>query len=372
MNSYPFGVFHVDPEKSWRGGQQQVAYLHEGLVARGIPSWVICRPGSPFEVYLTEKGLPYIAISMRNEGDFVAGWQIAKTAKACNVSILHLHSAHALAIGLWASLFDATLKLIGVRRVALPIRKNFLSRYKYMSRRMTRHVAVSDAIRDVMIADGMAPERITTIHSGVDIHRRTLEKPPGDFRKIIGIPDDHLIVGTVAALTSEKGYLTLLDAAAEVLRVHDNVTFCALGEGADREALCHRADELGLGDRFRFMGFRKDVGAFLNSFDVFVLASHMEGLGTSILDAQSVGLPVVASRVGGIPEVIEDGVSGFLFEAQNVMDFVDKLILLIENPDLRNSMGKRGLESVQKHSISRTVDQNLALYREILGLEDGF
>jgi len=366
VDSNPPGVFHIDPEKSWRGGQQQAAYLHEGLVARGFPSWVVCRPGFPFEVYLQAKGLPHLSIAMRNEGDFIAGWQIAKAARDRNVSILHLHSAHALAIGLWASLFNKKLRLIGARRVALPIRKNFLSRYKYTSPRMTHHVAISEAIRQVMIADGIAPERITTIHSGVDTQRLVLEKPADDFRKQNGIPEDHLVVGMVAALTVEKGYPTLLEAAAEVLKTHDKVTFCALGEGNDREALLRQADGLGLGTRFRFMGFRKDVGAFLNIFDMFVLASHMEGLGTSILDAQSVGLPVLASRVGGIPEVIEDGVSGLLAEAGNVADFAAHLSRLIDDPALREALGAEALASVKSFSIERTVEKNIALYHAIL------
>lgn len=366
MDSSSPGVFHIDTEKSWRGGQQQAAYLHSGLVARGIPSWVVCRPGFPFEAHLKDKGLPHLSIAMRNEGDFMAGWQIAKAARARNVSILHLHSAHALAIGLWASLFNKKLKLIGTRRVAFPIRKNFLSRYKYTSPRMTHHVAISEAIRQVMIADGIDPDRITTIHSGVDTQRLILEKPADDFRKNIGIPEDHLIVGMVAALTVEKGYPTLLESAAEVLKTHDKVTFCALGEGADREALCRQADALGLGKRFRFMGFRKDVGAFLHIFDIFVLASHMEGLGTSILDAQSVGLPVLASRVGGIPEVIEDGVSGLLAEARNSSDFAAKLSRLVDCPALRETLGTGALASVKNFSIERTVEKNIALYHSML------
>jgi len=362
----PPGVFHIDPEKSWRGGQQQAAYLHEGLVVRGFPSWVVCRPGYPLEAYLKTKGLPHLPISMRNEGDFIAGWQIAKAARDRNVSILHLHSAHALAIGLWASLFNKKLKLIGARRVALPIRKNFLSRYKYTSSRMTHHVAISEVIRQVMIADGIAPERIITIHSGVDTQRLLLEKPADDFRKQNGIPEDHLVVGMVAALTVEKGYPTLLEAAAEVLKAHEKVIFCALGEGGAREALLRQADGLGLGNRFRFMGFRKDVGAFLHMFDIFVLASHMEGLGTSILDAQSVGLPVLASRVGGIPEIIEDGVSGLLAEAGNPDDFAAKLSRLIDHAALREKLGTEALASVKNFSIERTVEKNIALYHDIL------
>ncbi len=366
MGSNLPGVFHIDPEKSWRGGQQQAAYLHEGLVARGFPSWVICRPGFSFEAYLQAKKLPYFSISMRNEGDFIAGWQIAKAARDCNVSILHLHSAHALAIGLWASLFNKRLRLIGARRVALPIRKNFLSRYKYTSPRMTHHVAISEAIRKVMIADGIDPERITTIHSGVDTQRLMLEKPADDFRAQNGIPEDHLVVGVVAALTVEKGYPTLLEAAAKVLKTHDKVTFCALGEGNDREALFRQADGLGLGKRFRFMGFRRDVGAFLHMFDMFVLASHMEGLGTSILDAQSVGLPVIASMVGGISEIIEDGVSGLLAEAGNPDDFAAKLSRLIDHAALREKLGTEALASVKNFSIERTVEKNIALYHDIL------
>jgi len=235
---------------------------------------------------------------------------------------------------------------------------------------MTHHVAISDAIRRVMLADGIAADRITTIHSGVDTNRLILEKPQNEFRKTIGIPDDHLVIGMVAALTAEKGYPTILKAAAEVLRNHDRVTFCALGDGSGRDALFRQAEALGLGDKFRFMGFREDVGAFFHIFDVFVLASHMEGLGTSILDAHSVGLPVLASRVGGIPEIIEDGENGLLADAGNAQGFADKLSHLIDDSDLREKLGRNALESVKRFSIKETVEKNIALYHDILHLDE--
>lgn len=174
---------------------------------------------------------------MRNERDFFARCQIARAARDHNVSILHLHSAHALVIVLWASLFNSALKLVRVIRVrvTVSIRKNRFSRYKYNSVRMTRHVAISEAIRQVMIEDDIATERITMITGGgykkadfgetavlYSLNYRDSRRPP-DYWDRSG-PD------------FGERIPPILQAAAEVLKTHDKVTFFALGDGSGRES----------------------------------------------------------------------------------------------------------------------------------------
>lgn len=362
-------VFHIDPEKSWRGGQRQVGYLHEGLLRRGYASWVVCRPGYPFEAWLKQKNMPFLPVPMRNEADFLSGRAIALEAKKRDVSILHLHSSHALSLGLWASFFAPELKLIGVRRVALPIKKSQLSRFKYTSKRISCHVAISEAIREIMIADGIDSNCIKTIHSGIDIGRMQTSSTPDDYGIEGVFSKGRIVVGIVAALTREKGYHTLIDAASKVLKRHDNVVFCAVGDGADRTSLEELVKNYGIEKSFHFVGFQKDVGAFLNAFDIFVLPSKNEGLGTSILDAQSVGLPVLASGVGGIPEVIDDGVNGILASSGDVDGFAESLNQLIENETLRKRLGKNALASVKNFSIEKTVDKTIDLYHEVLATQ---
>ncbi|MBU1170766.1 MAG: glycosyltransferase family 4 protein [Proteobacteria bacterium] len=365
MENKNIKVLHIDSEKSWRGGQQQAAYLLERMHALGSKTAMVCKPGSAMETYCQGKGLPVYGIPMHGELDITAGYKIASLCRKQGFHILHLHSAHALATGLWASLFYKKLRLIAVRRVSVPIKKNWFSRFKYLTPRLNRIVCISNAIKAILMNDGLHGEKLTVIHSGVHLDKFKGALDGKLVKQTLGIPDDHLVVGTIAAFTREKGYPTLLKAAEEIVRKHERVTFCAVGSGAEEEAIHTMAKDLRLGDRMIFTGFRKDVGSLLNMFDLFVLPSYQEGLGSSILDAQALGLPVVACRTGGVPEIVHHGVNGLLVPPRDSKALVLALEDLVCNSEKRKQFGLKAMETVQAFSIDRTVENNMALYRQL-------
>ncbi len=370
MEKPAISVLHIDSEKGWRGGQQQAAYLFERMNAMGYHTGMVSKPGSVMESYCREKGLPFYPVSMRGELDVSAGVKIAALCRKKGFNILHLHSAHALATGLWAKLFFRKIHLIAVRRVNSPIRKNRFSRFKYTTAALDKIVCISDGIKGVLLNDNLNPEALVTIHSGVDLGKFDGIKVPQDFRKSIGIPHGHLVVGTVAALSAEKDYPNLLHAAEKILANHNNVTFCAVGDGPERESVRDLARDLNLGSRFIFTGFRKDVGYFLKSFDIFVLSSYKEGLGTSILDAQALGLPVVACRTGGVPEIVFDGENGYLVPPRDSDALARAIADLLDHPEKRRAFGERGFETVQNFSIDKTVHKNIELYNQLVAYYD--
>lgn len=366
MGKPTISVLHVDSEKSWRGGQQQAAYLFERMHAMGYHTAMVSKPGSVMESYCRGKGLPFYPVSMRGELDMVAGVKIAALCRKQGFDILHLHSAHALATGLWAKLFFRKIHLIAVRRVNSPIRKNRFSRFKYTTAALDKIICISDGIKSVLLNDRLNPEKLVTIHSGIDLEKFDGIEVPQDFRKSIGIPQGHLVVGTVAALSAEKDYPTLLHAAEKILANRNNVTFCAVGDGPENELVRDLARDLNLESRFIFAGFRKDVGCFLKIFDIFVLASYKEGLGTSILDAQALGLPVVACRTGGVPEIVFDGENGYLVPPRDSDALAQAIADLIEHHEKRRAFGERGFETVQNFSIDKTVHKNIELYKQLV------
>ena len=361
----PPGVLHIDTERTWRGGQQQAAWLLEGMLERGWPTALICPRGSAFEERGRARGWPVRAIRMRGELDLAAGRRIAALARDSGHAILHAHSAHALALALWARLFERRLRVVASRRVDFPIRAHFLSRRKYASGFVDRIVCISEAVRAQLVADGVPPEKLVVIPSGVDTRRFAGLSTPPLFRRELDIPEGRLVIGTVAALADCKDYPTLLRAARLVLAAEPGVTFVAAGDGPLREELSALAAELDLGGRFRFLGFRDDVGALLKSFDIFVLASKTEGLGTSILDAQAAGLPVAACRAGGIPEIVTDRETGLLVPPEDPEALAAALLELARDPGLRAALGSRAAAAAVGHDVSRTVAAHLQLYREL-------
>lgn len=359
-------VLHVDTERAWRGGQQQAAWLLQGMLERGLPAALVCRPGSVLEERARANGWPCHAVAMRSELDLAAGVAIARIARRGGFTILHLHSGHALALGLWAKLFAPRLKLVASRRVDFHLRGHALSRLKHTTGLLDRIICISDAIRRVLIEDGVPPRKITVIHSGVDTHRFDGVRPPPHFRHSLGIPDGHLVVGTIAALADHKDYPALLRAARLVLDQEPGVTFIAVGDGPLRAELQALARALDLGRGFLFAGFREDVGSFLKTFDIFVLASKLEGMGTSILDAQAAGVPVVACRAGGIPEIVRDRGTGLLVPAGDAGAIAGAVLELARHPELRVALSSEARQAVRDFEVSLTVARHLDLYRDLL------
>ncbi len=367
MGEKKIKILHIDTERTWRGGQQQAIYLLEGLLKRNFSTALVCQPNSAIANYCAQKGLPYFPIRMRNELDFIAGFRIARLCRKFGFNIIHLHSSHSLSIGLWVKIFLPKLKVIAVRRVDFPVSKNIFSRFKYKTGLLTKIVCVSEGVRDVLLSGGIPESKLVVIHSGVALKKFSQTRRSNDFRKRWRIPTDHVLIGTIAAMVGHKDYPNLLHAAKLVLERHSNVTFCAVGDGPDQKMIFELAQELKLNERFIFADFQKDIGVFLKNFDIFVLASSLEGLGSSILDAQALGLPIVATNTGGIPEAVIDNENGLLVPPRSPEKLAEALEKLIVSPELRKKLGENGKISVKKFSIENTIEKNINLYQRLMG-----
>ncbi|MBN2183998.1 MAG: glycosyltransferase [Candidatus Krumholzibacteriota bacterium] len=360
-------VLHIDAEKGWRGGQQQAVYLFEAMLREGYDSVFACKTGSVLADYLEERKLPHFTTAMRGEADLFSAFRIASFCRKHPINILHLHSAHAHSTGIAVKLFFPALKSIAVRRVDFRVGKNPLSRLKYSTGLVDRIVCISGEIKRVMTECGVAEEKLQVIRSGVDIHKFDGLTKNREIYRDFHIPEEHIIVGTVAAMAGHKDYPNLLRAARIVIDSRKSVTFVAVGAGSDIKEMKRLHGELGLGSRFIFAGYQEKVGPFLKLFDIFVLASKTEGLGTSLLDAQSIGLPIVATRTGGIPEIVNDGDTGILVPPRDHVALAEGILALIDNESRRRKLGLNGLRSVREFDIAKTVEQNISLYKELLG-----
>jgi glycosyltransferase involved in cell wall biosynthesis len=366
MGTTSISVLHVDSEPGWRGGQQQAAYLLSGMHRLGYEAGLVSPPGSALASYCEEQNLTHYEIPIRGELDLVAAYRVASLCRTHGYRCLHLHSAHALTIGLWAKLLLPSLLLIAVRRVDFHIAKNWLSRLKYTSSLLDRIVCISEKIQMVLREDGIPEAKLVTIPSGVDLDKYRDILPSKQFLQQFGISEDHFVVGTVAAMVGHKDYPNLLNAARIVLEQRSDVTFCAVGSGPDQKEVIELAGKLNLGSSMVFTGFRSDVGHFLRNFDLFVLASKYEGLGTSILDAQAAGLPVVACSAGGISQIITHGQNGLLVPPRDPEALAEAILDVMSNGDKRRALAENALISVRRFNIDGTIEQNIALYQQLL------
>src|SRR5213075_463863 len=305
---------HIDTARTWRGGQNQVLLTVNGLREFGQRAALVAHPDGELRKRAAE-GLELVPLAPKSEVDLTAAWRLNRVIKRIKPDVVHAHDAHGVAMaGLALSLGAGTAKgdeppLVVSRRVDFHLRGNSFSRWKH--RQVDCFIAASEAIRQMLVADGVPAERTVTVHEGIDVEH-VVSVPLVDVHRAFFLPHGAPVVGNIAALVPHKGQRHLIEAAHIVVQKLPDVRFVILGEGELREALERLIKEYRLEKHVLLPGFRTDVLGCLKSFDLFVMSSVTEGLGTSLLDAMACARPIVATTAGGIPEIVEDGATGLL------------------------------------------------------------
>jgi len=271
----------------------------------------------------------------------------------------------------WPILFGRLLKLGGVIRRLVENREDQgfdWGVHEYSWLRLTRNlpdriICVSDAVKQVVTArERVREDRVVVIRNGVEI----LPDAGGEsaeIRKELGIGEEHLIVGMVANFNrSVKGVSLFLDAVPEIVKAVPAARFLLIGRGKEEKTLRDKARTMGIEPYVRFAGYRKDIHRCYAIMDVSVLTSFSEGLSITLLESMRCGIPVVATRVGGNPEVVVDGVTGYLVPPGDVSAFASRTVTLLLAPDHRKKMGEEGRRRVGRHFLLRDVAKR---YEEI-------
>lgn len=354
-------IVQLDSHIPWRGGEQQVMYLSHALQAHGYDNVTVCQPHSMLYPRACEAGLPTKALRLRHEIDLIAAWRLGQYLRQQRVDILHMHTPHAHTIGLLACTLAPHVHKVVSRRVDFEPIRHLLSRWKYASPGV-HYLAVSDAVRHVLLTSGIPMHRVQTIHSGVDM-RRFAHVPisPPLF------PAGTRIVGTVGHLAGHKGHRYLLEATPYLLRSEPHLGIVIAGTGALRSTLEAQAAALGIAERVCFTDFRSDILALMQRFEIFVFPSYLEGLGTSMLDAMALRKPVVATRAGGIPEVVQDGVTGLLVPPRDAQALARALLSLLQHPEQGRKFGKAGRRRVEQHfTAEQMATRTMQVYQQLV------
>ncbi|WPP52546.1 glycosyltransferase family 4 protein [Catalinimonas niigatensis] len=358
-------VLHLSSEKSWRGGEQQIAYLIEELNQKDVKNVVACQKGSAFEVFCQQKQWAYYNLSFKGSFDLSTSLGINKICKQEKIDLIHIHSAKSHGLAVLSHVLGNSTPLILSRRVDFPVRDNFLTQWKYNHPAIKKIICVSHAIEKIVRSNIKYPDKCLTIHSGIDIARFKHSK--GYLRKTFQIPNDYILVGNTSALAGHKDYPTFIR-TAEILRQQNiKAHFFMIGDGPDKEILQNMISEKNLGDHISMTGFMNNIPEILPELDIFLMPSETEGLGTSILDAFACKVAVVATRAGGIPEMVIHEKTGLLAEIKDVQSLAAHIYQLITEPSLREKLVESAylhlLKNFTKESMSA---RTLEIYHDIL------
>lgn len=326
---------------------------------------------------LRAAGLAFDALGIGGKGNLLALPRIRRAAKEFRADLLHSHLSTASWWCGWWELLGGPPTIGHVH--------GFTSAAWH--RRQSHLIACSAAVKADLVAKGFDPERVTVMHYPVDAADQQAARSRSAVRAELGVEDDTPVVGTFAHLSVKKGYRELVQAAELVLNHIPRTQFWCVGEGRLREELEQSARAAGIDDRFRLLGFRRDVPDLMRAVDVMCLASHREPYGLVYVEAALAERPVIACDAGGAPEVIADGETGLLVPppfaardnapvatgldgARNVPALADAILTLLENRDQAAAMGRRARELVlERFAWPRYLARLRELYDRVLGRE---
>lgn len=363
----PIRTLHVETGMHSLGGPAQVVYLMTGLRDRGHEVVLVCPKGSSVYRHATDAGLEVIAVPLRTDLDLSFVLRLYKIVKRLKPDLVHLHSRRGADImgGLAARAAKAPTVILS-RRIDNPVRHNFVSKLKYGP--LCDHIiAISDGVSNALTEGRVDPSKITRVHSAIDAKRYQVEGVQSSIRSELGIGGKTNIIAIIAQLIDRKGHRFLFQAAPKILEEFPDTVFLVLGEGRLEKELHDLAESLGIRDKVVFAGFRDDIPEILSVVTLLVHPAIMEGLGVSILQAMSAGVPVIATNVGGIPEAVRHDVSGILIPPRDSDAISSAVKRLLSSPDLRASMGTASRRIVESEfSVDGMVEGVLTVYRSIL------
>ena len=364
-------ILHLIETSEPGGSETILAYIAANLDQAEYKSLVCLLSDGWLTKRLDDLGIEYIILENKRPYDPVFLYNLIKLIKRRQIHLIH---AHEFMMNIYGSVAG---KLCGIPMIGtvhgklyFTDKKSRIYSYKLAVALCTRMILVSEDLKSFFIENLKLRnnKKLLTLYNGIDINKYGSKDFQSDLRRELGIDPNAVLGCTIGSLFKVKGLPYLLDAIAIMKNNHPQFRFIIAGEGGELEQLQAQCRELKLDDVVSFLGFRDDVPNLLAISDFYVCSSLSEGLSLAILEAIAAGKPVIATNVGGNPEIIEDNVNGFLVPSRDSKALADKISILVMNSELRTKMGMKALQTaINKFSLKSMIDGYQKLYQEFLG-----
>ena len=386
MTPRPIRVLRVIARLNVGGPALHVTYLARGLAERGYETTLVAGDvarGEESMAFVAERAgvdvvpLPGLSRELSPIHDAVSAWRLARIIRTARPDIVHTHTAKAGAVGRVAALLAGRRPVV-VHTFHGHVLRGYFGRFgtlafraieTALARVTDRLVAVSPEVRDELVGLGVAPaSKFSVIRLGIELEPRVaFDGDTREVRRRLGVDPDRFVVGWFGRMTAVKRTDDLLSMLAGLRDLGVDALLLLVGDGDDRERLEERAHDLGLARSCLFLGYQEDVAAWYAACDAVVLTSASEGTPVTIIEALAAGRPVVVTRVGGVPDVVDEGETGFLVDPGDTRGLAERLATLAGDPALRTRMGEEGrVRVLERYAVERLVDDVDALYRELL------
>ena len=369
------------------GPALHVTYLTRGLAPRGYETTLvagdIARGEESMAFVAAEAGVDVVTFSGLSRElsplrDVAATLRLAALIRRLRPQIVHTHKAKAGAVGRMAAVLAGGRRPLVVHTFHGHVLRGYFGHagsllFRAIEAALSRVsdvlVAVSPQVRDELVRLGVAPaEKFAVVRLGIELEPRVRARQDrAEIRRRIGVSPDRFVVGWFGRMTAVKRCEELVDALAGLRERGVDALLLLVGDGVDRERVEERAHELGVAESCLFLGYQDDVARWYAACDAFALTSANEGTPVVIIEALAAGIPVVATRVGGVADVVADGVDGFLVDAGDTAAISERLEQLARDETLRHRMGTAGrARTLARYAVERLVDDVDVLYRSLL------
>ena len=385
----PIKVLRVIARLNVGGPALHVAYLTAGLADRGYDTTLVAgmvgRGEESMAFVADAKGVRIEVIeelgrSISPFRDALAVVRLAELIRKERPTILHTHTAKAGAVGRVAALLAGSARPpIVVHTFHGHVLRGYFNRvatlgFRTLERLLalvtTKLIAVSPEVRDDLVRLGVAPaSKFAVIRLGIELDQRVGgdDEARSETRRLLGLTGDPFVVGWVGRMTAVKRTDLVVQVLRSLVEAGVDAQLLLVGDGPDREHLERYAHDLGVIRRCLFLGYQEDVARYYDAIDALLLPSVNEGTPVSVIESLAAERPAVATRVGGTPDVIRDGVDGFLVDSADPDELAARLAELARDPCRRAAMGAAGRARVlERYAVDRLVDDVDALYRELL------
>jgi L-malate glycosyltransferase len=357
-------IAHIDTGQCLAGGQWQLLLLARQLRRRGHQQWIVCPQGSELDSRARSESFPVLWFRAADPGHVRGAIALRRLLKSQRLDILHAHDGRGQSIA-WLSSWGTNARTVASRRVT------FLPRWRTLHTLKYRHtcdavIAVSNYVKSLLLACGVPGGMIEVIYDGIVLpERRPDAEQQATARRRWGFEDGDFVVGSVGTFRREKGYDSAIQAATKLNdRRKIKWMFC-VSRGSAEESQ-HFA-MLKATPNFRVVQTPEDPAELLNALDLYVMPSLAEGLGSSALLAMAYGLPVAASRTGGLPEIVDEGKNGWLFAPGSASELAQVVVRAFENSKERHRFAANAYYHARQYSDDIMASRTEALYMKLMG-----
>lgn len=363
----PLRIVHLDTGSGLRGGQRQLLRLFNGFMARGHEQLLVCPEGSALEQRAAQAGLDVFPLPAHDPGHAHGILQLRQYLQIRPHDILHAHDGRAQSCA-WVATLGMPVRRVASRRVTYLPADSWSYRLKYS---YTCHgvIAVSDFVRGLLLRSGVPETKIAVIPDGIDCPRELPDATrKAQARARFGFGPGDFVVGHLGAFTPEKGQDVALEAFALLAERLPRARLLLAGDGPTRTSSGMTSRLARVADRAKLCGEIENLDDFYPALDLFIMPSRAEGLGSAALHAMAYGLPVVASRVGGLPEVVVEGESGCLVAPDSPPALAEAIAAAAADGERLRRFGAKARDRASRFSTAIMLERTQAFYLQLLAL----